>query len=121
MSPEVRNGMASKPPCLWWFDLRYLGGVKRLLTGSVDASAVALGVGVGVWTSQLGYLSSCPRLAFCIIVYIQRFAAWESALFGLAATAILFVAGLVVSSGFRRTNGGLLRAMAIRLRMEVSR
>jgi len=65
------------------------------------------GVLVGFWTASITYLD-CPG-PLCIAFLAPRFAMWQCALLGLAATLALFATALRLRSDVRRVNARLIR------------
>jgi hypothetical protein len=73
--------------------------------GIFDLGAAAIGIALGLWTSLMVYTQGpCGPNQLCIIVIAHRFATWQSALIGAAATAGILVVGSAVDTDFRRVN-----------------
>jgi hypothetical protein len=90
----------------------------QVAKGVVMLVAVLIaGVAIGVWTALMTYASSCSGdirrtaldLAGCNIFLEHRFAAWQSVLFGVGASAVLLAAELALSSRLRNVSRGLIR------------
>jgi hypothetical protein len=78
--------------------------VKSTLFAAVVA---ATGVAVGASTASLTDLSGCRGL--CIIFLEHRFTAWQSGLFGAAASAAVLAVALALSSQVRDRATRLMR------------
>jgi hypothetical protein len=79
----------------------------------VDVGAAAAGVVVGVWALRLAFTSPLCGASrqLCSNFLVQRFAAWESALIGVAAAVLIVVIGAVVNPEFRIVNMRAVRTV----------
>ena len=78
--------------------------VRTLL---VYAAALAAGVVLGVWTAGMTYITTCFGL--CNEFLVQRFAWWQSALFGAALLLGVVGVATVLSREFRGDTVGVVR------------
>ena len=75
-------------------------------------SAAAVGIALGLWASLMVYTyPPCGPHQLCATFLAQRFAAWQSALIGAAATAAILAVGAAVDTDFRRVNFRAARTM----------
>jgi len=74
--------------------------MRLTLKNALRVASVPVGVGVGLWTTQLWTVPRCPPNTHCpALVGVLTFAPWQSALFGAAAAGWLALVSLVVRSG----------------------
>jgi hypothetical protein len=78
----------------------------------VDLGAAAVGIALGLWASLMVYpYPPCGPHQLCLGSIAQRFATWQSALIGAAATTAILVVGAAVDTDFRRVNFCAARTM----------
>jgi hypothetical protein len=75
--------------------------MRRILTNVLRVASVPVGVGVGLWTAQLQSLQPCPPEMRCpnpsVLLLQPTFTAWQCALFGAGAAAVLLLISLAVA------------------------
>ncbi len=80
--------------------------------GIFDLGAAAVGIALGLWASLMVYpYPPCGPTQLCLGSIAQRFATWQSALIGAAATTVILVVGAAVDTDFRRVNSRAARTM----------
>lgn len=73
--------------------------------GLFDLGAAAVGIALGLWASlMVDTYPSCGPRQLCVTLLAQRFAPWQSAVIGAAATTAILVIGATVDTDFRRVN-----------------
>ena len=74
--------------------------MRLTLKSALRVASVPVGVGVGLWTTQLWTVPRCPPNTHCpALLGVVTFTPWQSALFGAAAAGWLALVSLVVRSG----------------------
>lgn len=68
-----------------------------------DLAAASAGIMIGLWTSTIVY-PPCGPHQLCLGLLEQRFAVWQSACLGAAATGVIILIGAAVNSEFQRVN-----------------
>jgi hypothetical protein len=74
--------------------------MQRIVALVLRLASVPVGVGVGLWTSQLmTFPSQCSPEGICLLrlVAIRTFATWQCALFGAGASVVMLLLSLAVT------------------------